>query len=164
MSNDNRLIRENTVRPVVGIHLNQTSEKAHISIEVINYSNTDAMGLLSIQLHVNDDVHSLDDESYEAKKIWYFPALQVVMGHKEFSGKLKTLKAISNPDVELRLVAYLYYKIWSRDKKEISKGRKYYAPVKRWIFKHRDAKWIGELTSKSHLAPPEPNWEILIQE
>lgn len=160
MSNDNRMIREYSLRPIIGINLQGGSEKHHIGIEINNNSNTDAMGLICIQLSINGKIYNLDEESYGGKKIWNFPAQQDVGGHTEFSAKLKTLKALADSTSEIKLLAYVYYKIWSQNKKEIRKSRKYYTPVKIWTFNHSKVKWIPDLTSKSTLFLPEPDWQI----
>jgi len=161
IANETALQTEYHIRPVIGALLDEKeSDKAHVWFFVKNFSNTDAVGLVNIKLHVDGVEHGLEEnQAYSGEEAWNFPAKQHVTGHFEFSGLLKRLNVISDTKAELRLTVCVYFKVWHPDKSKILKGKRYYSPVKRW--RYSKEKWVPLLTSPSHEQPPEPNWDIL---
>jgi len=79
----------------------------------------------------------------------------------EFSGILKGLKVLGKQKTKLELLIYFYYKAWSRDKKDIKMGKKYYSPAQKWHYKRSAAKWIPDIPSSTQFIPPEPDWDVL---
>ncbi|MFH1701239.1 MAG: hypothetical protein ABIE07_11700 [Candidatus Zixiibacteriota bacterium] len=158
--NKNRQLTEYTIQPILGALLNKETTQTKIMIEIMNFSNTDAVGLILMQLLVNGKSVNFQDQAYEGKELWYFPARQGVQGYKEISGILKGLEVIADPKAKLELSVYLYYKAWCNKKKNLSKGSKYFSPIKRWQFDSNGERWIPILTSKTNLIPPEPDWSI----
>ena len=160
-------IRSNTnatrhsTRPVVGAALSNESVESEFVFDAVNFMNADAIGLVHFRLFVKGTERPLNNAAYEGKEIWFFPARQSVRGHVEFSGILKGLEVLGKENVSLELLIYFYYKAWSRDKKEIKKGKKYYSPAQKWHYKRAVRKWIPDITSSTQFIPPEPDWNIL---
>lgn len=157
----NTLATEHSIRPVVGANVSPDSVEGQVFFDAQNFTNTDAIGLVVLQLLVDGTKQPLGNPAYEGKQIWYFPAMLPVGGHIEFSGKLKELKVLGEKDAKLELLVFLYYKAWSPEKKKISKGKQYYGPAQKWHYKRSVAKWIPDITSSTQFIPPEPDWDVL---
>jgi len=70
----NTLATEHSTRPVVGAALSSKSVESEFVFDAVNYTNTDAIGLVRFKLLVDGIEIPLGNDAYEGKEIWFFPA------------------------------------------------------------------------------------------
>ena len=136
---------EFNTRPVVGFRLSDKSEKAHIWFEARNYSNTDAIGTVSIRFSYDGEDFGLLNPEYSGKSIWNFPAAQGVEGHIEFSGILRG-KNIPDIVVPLRMTIRVEYLKWDSETCNEAKGASHFSAQPK-IYEWRGDKWVSVLTN-----------------
>lgn len=180
---DNSRNVNHELKPVLGFELctglpkgQNGSSWDHLVFEIRNYTKTDAIGFINLQLRINGHLVTLDSKhvhpndptktvggDYTGEKFWYWPALQGNRGHTSIKSYLSSggITAPCNSRVELKV--FLSFTFWESGDKWTKRVKRFYAPPKVYYWRYDNGKvqWVPQLTYDKEVERLEPNWSVV---